>query len=139
MLRLFWRSARSMNLLVVEVGMPKRMLKQNIGVTQLQCCSGTLRRPGDHKLRCTLTRGVSQILYFTKLISEIKVYSFQRSFILSMRLFTTISNIKYQIVNLNFSSAHILWENDRWWYLKLLTISWTNSSYILVMFFNLPS
>jgi hypothetical protein len=39
----------------------------------------SLSRPRDYKLRCTLTTGVSQILYITKLISEIKVYSFQRS------------------------------------------------------------
>ena len=40
-------------------------------------------------MRCTLITEVGQILSLTKLISEIKVYSIQRSFILSTRLFTT--------------------------------------------------
>jgi hypothetical protein len=77
------------------------MPKKNVP-TKHRCGSATvllwkvlLDRPGDYKRRCTLTTGVSQILHFTKLISEIKVYSIQRSFILSNKTFYLIKYVVY--------------------------------------------
>jgi len=64
-----------------------------VGLSYGDALEDSLSRPGDYKLRCILRIGVSQISHFTKLISEIEVYSFQRSFIRSTRLFTTITRI----------------------------------------------
>ncbi len=83
------------------VACPIRMFQQSIGVAQPQCCSG--RFSGDYRRRCTPTIGVRQILYLTQLISEIKVYSLQRSFIATAGLFlieTKWSSLRKQRVNL---------------------------------------
>jgi hypothetical protein len=61
-----------MNLLLVEVWHAQRNVpaKYRCGSDWLSysdALDGSLSRRGDYKLRCTLTTGVSQILYFTKL------------------------------------------------------------------------
>jgi hypothetical protein len=80
-----------MNLILVEVwhaqkNVPTKYRCGSDWLSYSDALDGSLSRRGDYKLRCTLTTGVSQILYFTKLIPEIKAYSFQRIFILSTRL-----------------------------------------------------
>jgi hypothetical protein len=55
--------------------------KAKVGLGYNDVLEDSLSRPEDYKLRCTLTTGVSQILQFTRLLSQIKVYWIQRSFI----------------------------------------------------------
>jgi hypothetical protein len=94
MLRLFRRSARSMNLLVAEVWHAQKNVqsKHRCGTATVLLWKIPHNRPGDYKLRCTLTTGV-RVTRQSNIWN--KKYSIQRSFLPSTWLFTTISKLFY--------------------------------------------